>query len=112
MIFDDSRVQTRGGTLKLNTAAVASYACDGLYTRHDSSGAESMVAWFGGTLWALSGTSFNTVASAQSIDKRPVVGIRSLRKKGHIRADDGVIWSSRYRWPREIKIENLVEKSC
>ena len=67
VIFDDSRVQTRGGTLKLNTAAVGSYACDGLYTRHDSSGAESMVAWFGGTLWALSGTSFNTVASAQSI---------------------------------------------
>ena len=67
VIFDNSRVQTRGGTAKLNTAAVGSYVCDGLYTKHDSDGSESMVAWFGGTLYALSGTSFNTVASAQSI---------------------------------------------
>jgi len=67
VIFDDSKVQTRGGTSKLNTSAVGSYVCDGLYTRHDNSGYESMVAWFGGTLYALSGTTFNTISSAQSI---------------------------------------------
>ena len=67
VIYDNARVQTRGGTSKLNTAAVGTFACDGLYTRHDNDGSESMVAWFGGSLYALSGTSFNTVASAQSI---------------------------------------------
>lgn len=67
VIFDDARVQTRGGSTQLNTAPVGSFSCDGLYTRHDNSGVESMVAWFGGTLYALSGTSFSTVPSAQSI---------------------------------------------
>lgn len=67
VIFDDARVQTRGGTTQFNTTPVGSFACDGLYTRHDNSGVESMVAWFGGTLWALSGTTFTTVPSAQGI---------------------------------------------
>lgn len=64
---DGNAVETRGGTQKLNTAAVGSFACDGLFTRHATSGSESMVAWFGGTFWQLSGTSFNTVPSGQSI---------------------------------------------
>jgi hypothetical protein len=67
VIYDNGRVQTRGGTSKLNTASVGSYACDGLYTRHDSDGTETMVAWYGGSLYALSGTTFTTIASAQSI---------------------------------------------
>ena len=67
VIFDEGSVETRGGTSLLNTASVGSYVCDGLFTKHESTGAESMVAWFGGTLWALSGTSFSTVPSGQSI---------------------------------------------
>ncbi len=64
---DGDAIETRGGSLKLNTATVGSYSCDGLFTRHHTSGSESMVAWFGGTFYQLSGTSFNTVPSGQSV---------------------------------------------
>lgn len=60
-------VETRGGTQKLNTAAAGSFACDGLFTRHSTDGTESMVAWFGGHFMQLSGTTFNTVPSGQSL---------------------------------------------
>ncbi len=65
--FDQGAVETRGGTTKLNTATVGSLSADGLYTRHDRSGSESMCAWFAGSLYVLSGTSFSAVASATSI---------------------------------------------
>lgn len=60
-------VETRKGSIKVNSSAVATFACDGLYTRHVSTGAETMTAWFGGTLYYLSGTSaFVPVASGTS----------------------------------------------
>lgn len=65
--FDQGAVETRGGFTKLNTAAVGSLVADGLYTKHDRSGTESMCAWFAGSLYVLSGTSFHAVASATSI---------------------------------------------
>lgn len=68
VVFDDGAVETRPGTAKFNTTTVGTFACDGLYTRHNNSGSETMVAWFGGTLYACTGTStFTTVSSAQSI---------------------------------------------
>lgn len=69
VIFDDDAVATRPGTLQLNTTSVGSFACDGLYTRHErNSTAETMCAWFGGSLFTLTGTStFTTLPSAQSV---------------------------------------------
>lgn len=67
VIFTNGSVETRGGTDLLNTAAVGSFACDGLFTRHDNVGNQSMVAWFGGTLYDWTGTTFSTVPSAQSV---------------------------------------------
>lgn len=68
IIFDDNSVQTRGGTAKLNVSSVGSYVCDGLYTRHDRSGAETMVAFFGGGMYTMQGAAtFVTVPSAQSV---------------------------------------------
>ena len=68
VVFDDGAVETRPGTAKFNTTTVGTFACDGLYTRHNNSGSETMVAWCGGTLYACQGTStFVTVPSAQSI---------------------------------------------
>lgn len=67
VIYDEGAVMTRGGTSLLNTASVGSYACDGLFTRHSNAGAESMVAWFNGSLYQLSGTTFNAVASGTSV---------------------------------------------
>jgi hypothetical protein len=65
--FEQGAVETRGGTSKLNTATVGSLSADGLYTRHDRSGTESMCAWFAGSLYVVSGTSFHVIPSATSI---------------------------------------------
>lgn len=67
VVFTDGTVATRGGTSKLNTSAVGSYICDGIYTRHDNSGAQTMVGWWNGTLYALNATTFTAIASAVSV---------------------------------------------
>lgn len=67
VIFNNGAVETRQGVSKLNTAAVGSFVGDGLYTRRDNTGSETMVAFWGGTAWQLQGTSFTTIPSAQSI---------------------------------------------
>jgi len=67
VIFGKGSVETRGGTTQLNTASVGTFAADGLYTRSDNSGTESMVAWWGGSLYDLQGTSFITIGSAQAV---------------------------------------------
>jgi hypothetical protein len=66
VVFDDlGGVQTRQGFSKLNTAAVNSNPCDGIFTCRWNNGNESMVAFFGTDMFVLSGTTFQTVASAQ-----------------------------------------------
>jgi hypothetical protein len=67
VVFTNGAVATRGGTSKLNTAAIGSFAFDGLYTRRDNSGAETMIAFAGGTAWQLAGTTLTTIGSAQSV---------------------------------------------
>jgi hypothetical protein len=69
VVFDDGAVETRGGTTKINTTAVGSFVCDGIYTRHDNvnNNAETMVAWFNGSLHYMATTTFVTVPSAMSI---------------------------------------------
>jgi hypothetical protein len=68
VIFDDDSVQTRPGTIQFNTTSVGTYACDGLYVRHErNSTNQTMCAFFGGTLYTASGTTFSAVASGTSI---------------------------------------------
>lgn len=68
VVFANGAVATREAATQLNTTAVGSFVCDGIYTRRANTGAETMVAWFGGTAWNLTGTStFATIASAQSV---------------------------------------------
>lgn len=68
VIFNNGAVETRGGSSKFNSTSVGSYVGDGLYTRHDRSGAESMCAWFNGTMYVNNGNvTFVTASSAQSI---------------------------------------------
>lgn len=64
--FESGGVKSRGGSSKLNTTSVGTFSCNGLYVRHDNSGAESMCAFFGTDMFVFNGTSFVTVASAQS----------------------------------------------
>lgn len=67
VVFTNGAVETREGITKLNTAAIGTFVGDGLYTRRDDTGAETMVAFAGGSMWQLAGTSFSTVPSAQSV---------------------------------------------
>lgn len=67
VVFTNGAVETRQGSTKLNTAAIGTFVGDGLYTRHDRSGSETMVACGGGTVWQLGTTSFTTIPSAQSV---------------------------------------------
>ena len=64
---DLGSVATRFGSVKINTAAANTNACDGLFTLRYNNSNQSMAAWFGGTMFALSGTTFATIASAQSV---------------------------------------------
>ncbi len=65
--FLNGAVSTRGGSSKLNTIAIGSFVLDGLYTRRENNGAETMVAFAGGTAWQLGVTTFTTIPSAQSV---------------------------------------------
>jgi hypothetical protein len=67
VVFDAGSVGTRDGFKKVNTATVGTYVCDGLYTRHGSNNAETMVAFYGGNGYTLDGTSLVTIPSAQSV---------------------------------------------
>lgn len=67
VVHEDGTVKTRQGTTLINTASVGSFAGNGLFTRHDRSGAETMVAFWNGSAFDLQGTSFITIPSAQSI---------------------------------------------
>ena len=67
VIFSGGAVETRGGSTPLNTTAIGTFVGDGLYTRHDNTGAETMIAFAGGTAWQLGTTTFTTIPSAQSV---------------------------------------------
>lgn len=67
VVFSYGSVGTRGGSTLLNTTAVGSNVCDGIYTRRDTATNQTMVAFFGGTAWQLGSTTFTTIPSAQSV---------------------------------------------
>lgn len=67
VVFTNGAVETRPGVSIFNTLSVGSFTGDGLYTRHDRSGVESMCAFWNGDLYVASGTTFNTIPSAQSV---------------------------------------------
>lgn len=67
VVYDAGAVETRQGVKKVNTTTVGSFACDGLYSYRRADGAESMCAFFGDLMYTLSGTTFYTVPSAQSV---------------------------------------------
>lgn len=67
VVFEAGSVATRLGFSKVNTTAVGSYVCEGLYTRKGTNNAETMVAFFNGCGFTLAGTTFTTIPSAQSV---------------------------------------------
>ncbi len=69
VVFSNGAVGTRDGFSRVNAVAIGnSFVCDGLYTRHTNLGTQTMIAFAGGSAWALTGTStFTTIGSAQSV---------------------------------------------
>jgi len=95
VIFEDGAVGTRGGRTKLNTTAVGSFVCDGLYTRKTDAAAETMVGFWNGTAFAWNGNSFVTVGSAQSI---MTAGVRVIATnyENHLFVGNGYV--NPYKW--------------
>src|SRR4051812_23606176 len=58
VIFTNGAVETRQGVAKLNAIPIGSFVIDGLFTRRADNGAETMVAFAGGTGWQWTGTTF------------------------------------------------------
>lgn len=95
VIFSDGAVGTRGGTSQLNTTSVGSFACDGLFTRREDTGAETMVAFFGGLGFTLGTTTFTTLPSAQSVFTAGV-RIGSTQYQNHIFFGNGLTSPYKY----------------
>lgn len=95
VVFGNGAVATRPGAVKLNTSAIGSFVCDGLYTRRDNTGAETMVAFAGGTAWQLATTTFSTIASAQSVF---TAGVRvgTAQYQNHMFIGNGYV--TPYKW--------------
>lgn len=95
VVFGNGAVATRPGAVKLNTLAIGSFVCDGLYTRRDNTGAETMVAFAGGTAWQLATTTFSTIASAQSVFTAGV-RIGTAQYQNHMFVGNGYV--TPYKW--------------
>lgn len=95
VIFDNASVGTREGVTKFNTASVGSFINDGLYTRRDRTGAETMVAFFGGTAWQAVGTTFTTISSAQSVFTAGV-RVAGTQYENHLFVGNGFVVP--YKW--------------
>lgn len=70
VVFNNGAVATRPGWTKVNTLSIgsgASFVGDGIYTRTDNDGSESMIVFAGGSAFRLGTTTFITIPSAQSI---------------------------------------------
>lgn len=95
VIFNNGACGTREGTTKLNTAAIGSFVGDGLYTRHSNAGAQTMIAFAGGSAWTLAGTTFSTIPSAQSVF---TAGIRvaAAEYQNHIFVGNGGVIPYKY----------------
>jgi hypothetical protein len=66
--FDDlGAVGTRNGYTKVNTAAIGTATVDGLYSYTSEGQSPYLVAACNGSYWFLSGTTFNTIPSSQSL---------------------------------------------
>lgn len=66
VLFENGAAGTRGGSTAV-ADSFGSHIVDGLYTRHDNDGSETMCAWGGGDMYDLQSTTFVTIGSAQGV---------------------------------------------
>lgn len=95
VVFTNAAVETRPGFTRLNTAAIGSFVGDGLYTRNDNTGQQTMIAFAGGTAWQLGTTSFTTIASAQSVFTAGV-RVAATQYENHMFVGNGYVTPYKY----------------
>ena len=95
VVFTNGAVGTREGTTKLTTSGIGSYVFDGLYTRKDNTGAETMVAWAYGTARTYSTNTFTTIPSAQSVFTA-LENVCAAQYQGHIFFGNGYATPYKY----------------
>lgn len=83
VVFDDyGSVGTRNGFSQVNTAPIGTATGDGLVSYVNQSGTAKLVAACNGSLWYLSGTTFITIPSSQSLFTAGVnMEMRTFRDK-------------------------------
>lgn len=95
VVFSNGSVGTRDGFARINTAAVGSFVCDGLYTRRSNAGAQTMIMFAGGTGWQFAGTSFSTIPSAQSVFTAGV-RVAATEYQNHLFIGNGYVTPYKY----------------
>lgn len=95
VVFSNGSVGTRDGFSKINTTAIGSFICDGLYVRHANTGGATMIAFFGGSAWTLAGSTFSTIASAQSVFTAGV-RVAAAEYQNHIFVGNGGVIPYKY----------------
>lgn len=93
--FGAGSVGSREGFVVVNTAAVGSFVCDGLYTRKGTGSAETMVAFYGGHGYTLDGTSLVTIPSAQGV-MTAGVRVAAAQMENHIFICNGNVTPYKY----------------
>ena len=95
VVFTNMTVESRQGATKYNTTAIGSFVFDGLYVRRAQDATETMIAFAGGSAWQLAGTTFTTIASAQSV-YTTAVRVGASQYENHLFASNGYIVP--YKW--------------
>lgn len=95
VLFTNGAVEARGGSTKLNTTAIGSFVGDGIYTRHDNAGTETMVVFANGTGYTWSGSTFATIGSAQSVFTAGV-RVAAAEYENHLFCGNGGV--NPYKW--------------
>ncbi len=99
VVFGEGSVGTREGYTKLNSNVIGgtgmSFVGDGLYTRRTRTGAETMIAFAGGSAWTWGSSTFTTIGSAQSVF---TAGVRvcAAQTENHIFVGNGAVTPDKY----------------
>lgn len=95
VVWEDGAVKTREGYSGKTVSGVGSAVFDGLYTRKDNDGSETMVAWALGTMHDYQTNTFVTIPSAQSVWTAGI-NVEAAQYENHIFMHNGSTMPYKY----------------
>jgi hypothetical protein len=95
VVFTNGAAETREGFARFNATSLGSHVIDGLYTRRDRNGAETMIVFCGGSAFRSDATSFTTIASAQSVFTSGV-RVATAQQENHMFIGNGGVIPYKY----------------